>query len=67
VIVLDASAAIDWLLQTAAGHQIEKRIYSLNEFLATCVGLAESLRATLITRDLRLGSSSGHAAVVEVF
>jgi predicted nucleic acid-binding protein len=130
VIVLDASAAIDWLLQTAAGQQIEKRIYSRNESLAAphlldlevtqvlrrlvrsavvsasraeqaihdlvdlriaryphhlflqriwqlrnnlsaydamYVGLAENLRATLITRDLRLGSSSGHAAVVEVF
>jgi predicted nucleic acid-binding protein len=130
VIVLDASAAIDWLLQTTAGQQIEKRIYSRNESLAAphlldlevtqvfrrlvrdaavsarraeeaiqdlmdlqiaryphhlflqriwqlrnnlsaydamYVGLAESLRATLITRDLRLGSPSGHAAVVEVF
>jgi predicted nucleic acid-binding protein len=130
VIVLDASAAIDWLLQTAAGQQMEKRIYSRNESLAAphlldlevtqvlrrlvrsavvsasraeqaihdlvdlriaryphhlflqriwqlrnnlsaydamYVGLAENLRATLITRDLRLGSSSGHAAVVEVF
>jgi predicted nucleic acid-binding protein len=130
VIVLDASAAIDWLLQTTAGQQIEKRIYSRNESLAAphlldlevtqvlrrlvrsaevstkraeeaihdllelriaryphhlflqriwqlrnnlsaydavYVGLAESLRATLITRDLRLGSASGHAAVVEVF
>jgi predicted nucleic acid-binding protein len=33
VIVLDASAAIDWLLQTAAGQQIEKRIYSRGESL----------------------------------
>jgi predicted nucleic acid-binding protein len=33
VIVLDASAAIDWLLQTAAGQQIENRIYSWNESL----------------------------------
>jgi predicted nucleic acid-binding protein len=33
VIVLDASAAIDWLLQTAAGQQIEKRIYSRSESL----------------------------------
>jgi predicted nucleic acid-binding protein len=31
VIVLDASAAIDWLLQTAAGQQVENRIYSWNE------------------------------------
>lgn len=31
MIVLDASAAIDWLLQTAAGQQIENRIYSRGE------------------------------------
>jgi predicted nucleic acid-binding protein len=33
VIVLDASAAIDWLLQTPAGRRIEQRIYSRNESL----------------------------------
>ena len=33
MIVLDASAAIDWLLQTAAGQRIEKRIYSRGETL----------------------------------
>jgi predicted nucleic acid-binding protein len=33
VIVLDASAAIDWLLQTAVGKQIEIRIYSRGESL----------------------------------
>lgn len=33
MIVLDASAAIDWLLQTAAGQQIENRIYSRSESL----------------------------------
>ncbi|HWO29228.1 MAG TPA: type II toxin-antitoxin system VapC family toxin [Candidatus Acidoferrum sp.] len=33
MIVLDASAAIDWLLQTAVGKQIEKRIYSRGESL----------------------------------
>jgi predicted nucleic acid-binding protein len=33
VIVLDASAAIDWLLQTAAGQRIEARIYSHGESL----------------------------------
>jgi predicted nucleic acid-binding protein len=33
VIVLDASAAIDWLLQTAVGQQIEKRIYARGETL----------------------------------
>jgi predicted nucleic acid-binding protein len=33
VIVLDASAAIDWLLQTAAGQRIETRIYARAESL----------------------------------
>jgi len=33
MIVLDASAAVDWLLQTPAGRQIEKRIYSGGESL----------------------------------
>ena len=33
MIVLDASAAVDWLLQTAAGQRIENRIYSHPETL----------------------------------
>jgi predicted nucleic acid-binding protein len=33
VIVLDASAAIDWLLQTSAGKAIDERIFSRNESL----------------------------------
>jgi predicted nucleic acid-binding protein len=33
VIVLDASAAIDWLLQTGVGQRIERRIYSHGESL----------------------------------
>ncbi|HET9406888.1 MAG TPA: type II toxin-antitoxin system VapC family toxin [Candidatus Sulfotelmatobacter sp.] len=33
MIVLDASAVLDWLLQTSAGQQIEKRIFSRNESL----------------------------------
>lgn len=33
MIVLDASAAVDWLLQTPAGQLIEKRIYSRGESL----------------------------------
>lgn len=33
MIVLDASAGIDWLLQTAAGRQIENRIYARSETL----------------------------------
>lgn len=33
MIVLDASAAVDWLLQTSAGRQIEKRIFARNDSL----------------------------------
>lgn len=33
MIVLDASAAIDWLLQTDVGQRIESRIYSRGESL----------------------------------
>jgi predicted nucleic acid-binding protein len=130
VIVLDASAAIDWLLQTSAGQRIEKRIYSHHESLhvphlldlevaqvlrrlvregavsahradqaiedfldlritryphflllpriwqlrhnlsaydAAYVVLAEKLGARLLTRDGRLASASGHAALIELF
>jgi len=130
MIVLDASAAVDWLLQTAAGQSIENRIYSRNETLhaphlldlevtqvlrrlalqgvvsvhradqavrdlldlriaryphlvllpriwqlrhnfsaydAAYVVLAEKLGGTLVTRDARLASASGHAAAVELF
>ena len=130
MIVLDASAAVDWLLQTSAGQSIERRIYSRNETLhaphlldleatqvlrrlslqrvvsahrvdeavrdlldlrvtryphlvllpriwqlrhnfsaydAAYVVLAEKLGATLITRDARLASVTGHVALVELF
>ena len=33
MIVLDASAAVEWLLQTDVGRHIEKRIFSRNESL----------------------------------
>jgi len=33
MIVLDAYAAVQWLLQTPAGENVEKRIYSRNETL----------------------------------
>lgn len=33
MIVLDASAAVDWLLQTPAGQRIEQRICTRNESL----------------------------------
>ena len=130
MIVLDASAAVDWLLQTPAGQRIGNRISSRNETLhsphlldlevtqvlrrlvqqgvisvrradeaihdlldlritryahfmllsriwqrrhnfsaydAAYIVLAEELGATLITRDHRLGSAPGHAAMIELF
>ena len=33
MIVLDASAAVDWLLQTSSGQRIEKRLYARSETL----------------------------------
>src|SRR5579862_7220129 len=33
MIVLDASAAVDWILQTPAGKRIEQRLYSRKESL----------------------------------
>jgi predicted nucleic acid-binding protein len=130
MIVLDAAAAVDWLLQTAAGQSIENRIYSRHETLhaphlldlevtqvlrrlarqgvvsvhradqavrdlldlritryahfvllpriwhlrqnlsaydAAYIVLAEKLGATLVTRDARLASASGHATPIELF
>ncbi len=130
MIVLDASATIDWLLQTSAGQRIENRIFSQNESLhaphlidlevgqvlrrlvregsvstdradqaiedlldlritryphsmllpriwqlrqnlsaydAAYLVLAENLGAPLLTRDRRLASAPGHAALIEVF
>jgi predicted nucleic acid-binding protein len=130
VIVLDASALIDWLLQTPAGQQIEQRICARGESLyaphlldlevvqvlrrlvrantisvaraeeavhdlldlritryphivfvsriwqhrnqlsaydASYISLAESLGATLLTRDRHLASATGHRAKVELF
>lgn len=130
MIVLDASATVDWLLQTSAGLRIEQRIYAARETLhaphlldvevaqvlrrlvregtvpvnragealrdlqdlqvtrylhsvllprmwqlrhnfsaydAAYLGLAETIRAPLITRDARLAAAPGHAAVIELF
>jgi predicted nucleic acid-binding protein len=61
VIVLDASAAIDWLLQTSAGQRIEKRIYLHNESLHTPHLL--DLEVTQVLRRLvREGAITAHPA-----
>ena len=130
MIVLDASAALDWLLQTPDGERIETRIswqgesvhaphlidleivhalrrlvrlgtvpprradqavlflqalpitryphtallnsvwryrHSLTAYDAAYVVLAETLGATLLTRDARLAAAHGHVADIEVF
>lgn len=129
MIVLDASAAVDWLIQTSAAPGIESRMFSRHQSLhapelldleiaqvlrrlvregalsvsraqaaiedlldlritryphlvlmpriwqlrhnlsaydAAYVVLAEKLGATLLTRDARLASATGHAATIEV-
>jgi predicted nucleic acid-binding protein len=61
MIVLDASAAIDWLLQTLAGRHIEKRIYSRSETLHAPHLL--DLEVTQVLRRLALqGLISAHRA-----
>ena len=52
--VLDASAAVDWLLQTPAGQRIEERIYARKDTLHT-------------VHLLDVESAPGHAATIEVF
>jgi len=55
MIVLDASAAVDWLLQTPAGHRIEQRIYAHRETLHT-VHLLDVEVTQVLRRLVREGS-----------
>jgi predicted nucleic acid-binding protein len=55
MIVLDASAAVDWLLQTPAGQRIEQRIYARNDTLHT-VYLLDVEFAQLLRRLVREGT-----------
>jgi predicted nucleic acid-binding protein len=61
VIVLDASAAINWLLQTASGRQIENRIYSQGESLHA-PHLLDLEVAQVLRRLVREGTVSGPRA-----
>ncbi|HEV2397469.1 MAG TPA: type II toxin-antitoxin system VapC family toxin [Candidatus Sulfotelmatobacter sp.] len=54
MIVLDASATVDWLLQTSVGQHIENRIYSYNETLH-----APQLLDLEVTQVLRRLASQG--------
>jgi len=54
MIVPDASATVDWFLQTSVGRRIEKRIYSRNETL-----YAPHLPDLEVTRVFRRLASQG--------
>jgi predicted nucleic acid-binding protein len=62
MIVLDASAAVDWLLRTPAGRRIEHRTYGRNETLHT-VHLLDVEFAQVLRRLVREGTlAPGRAA-----
>jgi predicted nucleic acid-binding protein len=61
MIVLDASAAIDWLLQTPAGERIETRIFLQNESLH-CPHVLDLEVAQVLRRLTRENAISAHRA-----
>ncbi len=61
MIVLDASAVVDWLLQTPAGQRIERRIYARNDTLHT-VHLLDVEFAQVLRRLVREGTLSAKRA-----
>jgi predicted nucleic acid-binding protein len=61
MIVLDASAAVDWLLQTPAGLRIEQRIYARNESLHA-PHLMDIEVAQVLRRLVREGTVPVHRA-----
>ncbi len=65
MIVLDASAAIDWLLQTSAGQRIDERIFSRNESSSLSLHaphLIDLEVAQVLRRLVREGTISAHRA-----
>lgn len=61
MIVLDASAAVDWLLQTPAGQRIEQRIYARQDTLHT-VYLLDVEFAQVLRRLVREGTLAAKRA-----
>jgi predicted nucleic acid-binding protein len=61
MIVLDASAAVEWLLQTPAGRRIEQRIYTRQSTLHT-VHLLDAEFAQVLRRLVRQGKLSSRRA-----
>jgi predicted nucleic acid-binding protein len=61
VIVLDASAIVDWMLQTPAGQRIEQRIYAHNDTLHS-VHLLDVEFAQVLRRLVREGTLTSRRA-----
>jgi predicted nucleic acid-binding protein len=61
MIVLDASAALDWMLLTPAGQRIEQRIYARSEALHT-VHLLDVEFAQALRRLVREGTLTAKRA-----
>jgi|ERR1051326_4178213 predicted nucleic acid-binding protein len=61
MIVLDASATVDWLLQTTAGQRIEHRMYSVRESLHA-PHLLDLEVAQVLRRLVREGTVSANRA-----
>ena len=68
MIVLDASAAIDWLLQTPAGQRIEQRIYARSETLSSVHLLDVEFALVLrrLVRDRTLTSKRAEQAIEDL-
>jgi predicted nucleic acid-binding protein len=68
VIVLDASAAIDWLVQSAAAQRIESRIFSRNQSLHAPelldLEVAQVLRR--LVREGALSAARAEAAIEDL-
>jgi predicted nucleic acid-binding protein len=61
MIVLDASAAVDWLLQTPAGERIDNKIFSRGESLH-CPHVLDLEVAQVLRRLVRESHISAHRA-----
>jgi predicted nucleic acid-binding protein len=61
MIVLDASAVVDWMLQTSAGQRIEQRIYAHNDTLHS-VHLLDVEFAQVLRRLVREGTLTARRA-----
>ncbi len=73
MIVVDASALLEFLLQTPLGARVESRLFrawklweSVTAYDAVYIALAEALDAPIVTCDTPLAKAPGHRAHIEV-